>query len=141
MTPPSLLPLVLRFREFHAQYGPFSPISEQAARELEPTLVWTLTEDGSDLGNTVLMNGFQESDSVFQYQTSIVPWTGAPSSIQMVEVIWIECPECEAGAVSDPDDCAECQGNGCLSIDIEELAVNGPSEMSEREIWMSRRPG
>jgi hypothetical protein len=122
-------------KQFGDVFGETKYVSESEAREADPSLVWHVKTEEDSCG---WLNGLTTSAESVDYWLASQPWTGQPESIYVVTDEFFDCPECEGGSVSDPDECDECGGYGCIVVDYEGVLYENPAIQSEDEIWEMR---
>lgn len=134
--------LVRQYRALLNVTGPITfGLSQEQARKTPKELIWTLVDDQStgEFGTTMLVNNFVEDvetyDEIFDYGVAQNPYPQGSATMAIAEVVWIACPDCEGGEISDPDDCEKCEQNGTLFLDVEEVAKNGPFNLTEDYVW------
>jgi hypothetical protein len=122
-------------KKFQDVFGATRYVSELEAKEAEITLVWHVKTEENSCG---WLNGFTSSDDSVDYWLASDPWAGEPESIYVVTDEFFDCPQCEGGSVSDPEDCDECNGFGCIVVDFERVLHEKPGSVTEDQIWEMR---
>lgn len=136
-----LLDLVLQYRELLSVTGPIKfGIDQNEAKKVSAEYIWSLVDyDDGNFGKTLLVNSFEDDaenfTQIFDYGIAQNPYPQGDDIKTVVEVVWINCDVCDAGAVSDPDDCERCEQNGTLFLDIESVAKEGPFDLSAEYVW------
>lgn len=127
--------LVAKYRTIMDDYGPFQwGVSQEDAAEAPPELVWSLIDVPSGGGYTVLAQGLVTNCIVYDYAFATKPVTVLGENISAIEVIWITCPVCGGGGISEPDSCERCETHGTLFLDIEEIAFDLDLEVTEEYV-------
>jgi hypothetical protein len=122
-------------RDFEKTFGATKYVSEAEAKSSDENLVWHVRTEQDSSG---WLNGFSTSDDPVDYWLAAKPWSGSPLSIYVITDEFFDCPECEGGNKSDPDDCEECEGYGCIVVDFEYVLSEKGESVSEAEIWAMR---
>jgi hypothetical protein len=126
---------IKQLENFNAQYGATTFVSEETARATDESFIWHVCslEDSSGW-----LNGFSQSGEPVDYWKATNPWIGSAGTLYIVTDEFFDCPTCEAGTVSDPDECDECDGYGSIVIDFENVVFEKDGELTEDEIWEMR---
>lgn len=126
---------VREWRDFTQKYGEPQEVSQEAAKAIPESRVWTLWSRGSDF----LANEYAENAEVISYFVTPNSWSEVRGSLTVTWTVWVDCATCETNFEEDEDwdqdECEECEGSGTLSIEIPDCN----EAQTEEEIYASRR--
>lgn len=121
-------------KEVLEKYGPFEVLDVDEAKEVPKDLIWT----GLWLDHQILTNGFFDEPDTYIYMRAKHPCSQEPRSMRVVDVAWYDCPYCE-GNENNPQGCKSCSGEGCYSVDLDEILQDSSVDLTSEDILWSRR--
>ena len=124
------------FEEYTAvilKYGAYEFLTEDEVAQTDASLVWSSCsfDDGVHI-----INGYSKSSAVDWYLKSTKPWDLDPFGIDVIEVYYFECTDCEGES-----DCSKCDEDNMTEIDFDSYLASTPiPERNAETLWESRKP-